>query len=81
MRTLSYIARQILYFNPLKIFTLFSCAWIAFGALCFTFTAFTGMKIGYNIGIFSIFGAFLMFGLGLLAEQIRQLMASDWTQK
>jgi glycosyltransferase involved in cell wall biosynthesis len=76
LRTLGYVMRQILYFDPLKIFVLFSVTWLFFAFWCFVLTALTGIQIGYNVGIFSIFGSFIMLGLGLLAEQIRQLIVS-----
>ncbi len=76
LRTITYILKQILYFNPLKIFFLFSTFWFLFGLMCFLFTAITDLKVGYYIGIISTFGSFLMLGLGLIAEQIRQLIVS-----
>ncbi|GHV03046.1 glycosyl transferase [Campylobacterota bacterium] len=76
LRTIGYVMRQILYFDPLKIFILFSASWLFFAFWCFVLTATTGILLGYNIGVFSIFGSFIMLGLGLLAEQIRQLIVS-----
>ncbi len=76
LRTITYILKQILYFNPLKIFFLFSSIWLLFAFFCFMFTAITDIKIGYYIGIMSTFGSFLMLGIGLVAEQIRQLIVS-----
>jgi glycosyltransferase involved in cell wall biosynthesis len=72
--TLGYILRQILYFDPLKIFMLFAFCWMTGGVGGFLFSLITGLSIGYQFGILSIFGVFLMLGFGLLAEQIRQLV-------
>ncbi len=76
LQTVTYILKQILYFNPLKIFFLFSGLWFVFACLCFIFRLITGLKAGYYMGIMSIWGCFLILGLGLLAEQIRQLIIS-----
>jgi len=74
--TLGYILRQILYFNPLKIFLLFSLIWLGIGLSGFIFFALTRLMISYYFGVLSLFGAFLMLGMGLLAEQIRQVVIS-----
>jgi len=76
LHTLGYIMRQILYFNPLKIFLLFALLWLGIGLCGFIFSALTKLNIGYYLGIFSLFGSFLMLGIGLLAEQIRQVVIS-----
>lgn len=76
LRTLSYILKQLLYFDPLKIFILFACVWGVFGIAAFCFSAIFGVNIGYFLGILSFFGVFALFGMGLLAEQIRQLILS-----
>ncbi len=76
LRTITYILKQILYFNPLKIFILFSGLWFVFACFSFLFRIITGLKVGYYMGVMSIWGCFLILGLGLLAEQIRQLIIS-----
>lgn len=76
LRTISYIVKQILYFDPLKIFILFGGVWFLFACCGFLVSALFGLQVGYYLGVFGLFGIFLMFGLGLLAEQIRQLIVS-----
>jgi len=76
LNTLNYVLRQILYFNPIKIFTLFAICWLLFGVFWFVCFTILHLLVGYYLGILSLFGACIMFGLGLLAEQIRQLILS-----
>ncbi len=68
MRTFTYVLKQILYFDPLKIFLLFALTWVAFGIVSFLSSSILGFKFGYNIAILSVLAFFIMIGLGLLAE-------------
>jgi glycosyltransferase involved in cell wall biosynthesis len=74
LRTMQFIVEAIIYYNPLKIFILFSGVLILlslFGfltALCFSILA------GYILGLSSFLLAILMFGIGLLAVLLKQIM-------
>lgn len=77
VRTFTYVLKQILYFDPLKIFLLFALTWVAFGIVSFLSSSILGFKFGYNIAILSVLAFFIMIGLGLLAEQLRQLIGVE----
>lgn len=72
--TIIYILKQVLYFDPLKIFLLFSLIWILFGICILIFSLIFGFTFGYIITTISILASFIMLGFGLLAEQLRHLM-------
>lgn len=72
--TLTYIIKQILYFNPIRIFFLFGGLWVFLGIIAFLFSLFFHINAGYYIAILSIVVFFIMIGMGLIAEQLRQLI-------
>ena len=73
-RTLQFIVEAILYYNPIKIFIVFDylLLFIAFVNLVIAF--YTKLQIAYILGIGSILLAILIFSLGLLAIQLKQLI-------
>ena len=77
IRTITYVMKQILYFDPLKIFFLFAVAWVSLGVLALVLSAVFGLKFGYYVLILSVFGFFVMLGLGLIAEQLRQVIGVE----
>lgn len=74
LRTFTYVLKQILYFDPLRIFFLFATIWVVIGAVVFLSSSILGLNFGYYIVILSIITFFIMIGLGLISEQIRQLI-------
>lgn len=75
--TLTYILKQILYFNPMRIFFLFGGLWVFLGLCSFLFSLILHIKAGYYIAILSIVIFFIMVGMGLIAEQLRQLIGVE----
>lgn len=75
--TLTYIIKQILYFNPMRIFFLFGILWVAFGILALLVSILLHINAGYYIVILSIAVFFIMIGMGLIAEQLRQLIGVE----
>lgn len=75
--TLSYIIKQILYFNPMRIFFLFGILWMLTGVIALAFFFMFHINAGYYIAILSMIVFFVMVGMGLLAEQIRQLIGVE----
>lgn len=77
LRTLQFIIQAITYYNPLKIFLLMSltCVWIsAFSVLIgLIFRLATGLMMG----VASLVAAIILFGLGLLADLLRQIMGKS----
>jgi glycosyltransferase involved in cell wall biosynthesis len=74
IRTLLFICRGIMYYNPLKIFLLFSLACVTGALLGFLVALVTGLNAPYYLSIGSLLLAVLMFGLGLVAELLRQIL-------
>ena len=73
-RTLQFIVEAILYYNPIKIFIVFDylLLFVAFINLIIAF--FTKLKIAYIMGVGSILLAILIFSLGLLSIQLKQII-------
>jgi glycosyltransferase involved in cell wall biosynthesis len=74
IRTLLFICRAIMYYNPLKIFLLFSLSCVAAAVVGFALALITGLSAPYYLSIGSILMAILMFGVGLVAELLRQIL-------
>jgi polyisoprenyl-phosphate glycosyltransferase len=76
LRTLQCIVEAILFFNPLKIFLVFCGAILVLSAICFAddlmFRHFTAFLLGVGCMLLS----FLMFGMGLVSVQLRQIIMS-----
>lgn len=74
LRTLQYVVEAILYYNPLKIFLLFSLICLVASALMmgvsFYFAIVTGVMLAVGAAMLSV----IIFGLGLLAVLLKQIM-------
>ena len=74
LRTLQYVVEAILYYNPLKIFLLFSLVCLVVAALMmavsFYFAIVTGVILAVGIAMTSV----VVFGIGLLAVLLKQIM-------
>lgn len=77
MRTLQYIAQTAMYYNPMKIFVLFSLVCIGFSVCGFVICALTQIHAGYFLGIGGLLLSVLMFGLGLMADLMRQILVTS----
>lgn len=76
LRTLQYIVQAIVFYNPLKIFLLVSllCLAVSLAGLA---AAAGGWPAGYLLAGMGLLAACLVFGLGLLADLVRQLLDRD----
>jgi polyisoprenyl-phosphate glycosyltransferase len=74
IRTFQFIIEAILYYNPIKVFILFSLILILVGALNLVLAYFTYLKIAYVLGISSILLAILMIAIGFLSVQLKQII-------
>ncbi|MBF0342328.1 MAG: glycosyltransferase family 2 protein [Magnetococcales bacterium] len=74
LRTMQYIIEAILYYNPLKIFLLMSLFCLVLSVFFIAGAFFTKIVSFFILGLGNIFMALLIFSMGLLAVQIRQLM-------
>ncbi|MEP5625708.1 MAG: glycosyltransferase, partial [Hyphomicrobiales bacterium] len=74
LRTLQYIVQAILYYNPMKIFTLFSALCILMSLIGFLVGMITNVGVFYYLSIGSLLISIIMFGFGLLADLLRQIL-------
>lgn len=74
LRTMQFIVEAILYFNPIKIFIVFCAAMTGLGVLCFLVAGLLGYSGAFLMGVGCILLAFLMFGIGLVSIQLKQLL-------
>lgn len=74
LRTLQYIVQGALYYNPLKIFLLFSFMTLAFSGVCFLIALTTKIASTFYLSVGGVLVAMLIFSLGLLADQLRQIL-------
>jgi glycosyltransferase involved in cell wall biosynthesis len=81
LRTLQFIVEAILYFNPIKIFIVFCGAMLGLAAICFVDAAVFGHYSAFLLGIGCVLLAFLMFGIGLVSIQLKQLLHLQDTER
>lgn len=74
LRTLQYIVQATVYYNPLKIFLLVSLLLVACSVGAFLVSALTAINLGYILGVAGLVLAVVMFGIGLLAVLLKQIM-------
>lgn len=74
LRTLLYICQSVMYYSPLKIFNLFVMLCIAASIMAVALGMITGIRAGYLLGLGGMLVALFMFGLGLLADVLRQIL-------
>ena len=74
LRTIQYIVQAILYFNPIKIFIVLSGCALLFSGAGVALAALSGWSHPFWIGVAGVLVAFVLFGLGLVADLLRQIM-------
>ncbi|PIW26408.1 MAG: glycosyltransferase family 2 protein [Rhodospirillales bacterium CG15_BIG_FIL_POST_REV_8_21_14_020_66_15] len=77
LRTLQYIVQAILYYDPLKIFTLMSIFCCLIAAVSVGIGIAFKLLTGFMMGVGALIAGILVFGLGLLADLLRQIMAKS----
>ena len=79
LRTLQFIVEAILYYNPIKIFLVFCglLALLGFGSLLTAFLS--KVSLFYFLGIGALLLSILMFGLGLVATLLKQILQKKTT--
>jgi polyisoprenyl-phosphate glycosyltransferase len=78
LRTMQFIIEAVIYYNPLKIFLLFSGLLILLSILGSIISLFFSILAGYILCLGSLFLAILMFGIGLLSVLLKQIMHEKW---
>ncbi len=76
LRTLQCIVEAILFFNPMKIFLVFCGAMLVLSVICFADDLLFGHFTAFLLGVGGILLSFLMFGMGLVSIQLRQIIMS-----
>ena len=72
LRTTQYIVQAIVFYNPLKLFLLLSMI-LALGAVLALGASLVGLAGGAMLAGQALIGAVVVFGLGLVAEMLRQI--------
>lgn len=73
LRTAQIITQGILYYNPIKLFILLALAAFIGAAGALAFYSLNGSMLFLIIGSIFLFSSFLYFGMGLIAEEIRNI--------
>jgi len=74
LRTLLYICQSVMYYSPLKIFNLLVVLCVLASLTAALLGMATGIRAGYLLGVGGMLVALFMFGLGLLADVLRQIL-------
>ena len=77
LRTLQCIVHAILYYNPIKIFLILCAICAALAAIGFGVGHLLPWTEGHLLGVGGLLSVPFIFALGLLAEQLRQIMLRD----
>lgn len=74
IKSLRYILESCIYYNPLKVFTLFSVICIILSIIGFLFSHYAGIHAGYILGIGGLLLSIVIFSIGMLAVILKQIM-------
>ena len=77
LRTLQFIVEAILFYNPIKIFIVFSLLLLIGSAGFFTLAFLFKLNSAFYLGIGSILAAIIMFGLGLQSVLLSKLLRAS----
>jgi len=74
LKTLQYIIEAIVYYNPLKLFLLFSLICTIVATIIMLISLYFSIVTGIMLAVGTAMIAIVMFGLGLLAVLLKQIM-------
>ena len=74
IRTLEYIVSAANYYDPLKLFGLFSITCVGLAGIGFLISILSGIRAGYLLGLGGLLIAIVVFAMGLLASLLKQVM-------
>ncbi len=77
LRTLQYITEAILYYNPIKLFIILCFFVLLFSALSFAAAILLHFHSAMLLGIGSVLVSVLIFGLGLIAIILKQILSTN----
>jgi len=74
LRTIQYVVEAILYYNPLKIFLLFSLICLAAAATMMLISLYFAIVTGVMLAVGAAMVAVIILGIGMLAVLLKQIM-------
>lgn len=74
LRTLQYIVEAILFYNPIKIFLIFCMTTFLFGILSLAAGVIWQIKSAFYLSVGSVLVTFILFGLGMIAVLLKQIL-------
>ncbi len=74
LRTLQYVVEAILYYNPLKLFLLFSLICLVAAALMMAVSFYFKIVTGVMLAVGTAMVGVIIFGIGMLAVLLKQIM-------
>lgn len=74
LKTLQYVIEAIVYYNPLKIFLLLSLICGVMAAILMLISLYFSIVTGVMLAVGTAMTAIIMFGIGLLAVLLKQIM-------
>ena len=74
LKTLQYVVEAIVYYNPLKIFLLFSLICVVVAAITMLISLYFSIVTGIMLAVGTAAAAIIMFGIGMLAVLLKQIM-------
>ena len=74
-KTIFYIMQTVTYYNPLKIFMLFSLVCVLFSLIGFLGSIFFNLNSGFLLGIGGLLVALITISIGLLADLVKQILS------
>ncbi len=74
LRTLQFIVEAIMFYNPIKIFIVFSLLLLIFAGFNFVLSFAFKKTITFYLGLGSILLSVLMFGIGLISVQLKHIL-------
>ena len=77
LRTLQYIVEAILYYNPIKIFIMLCILILIFALMNFAAAFVFHLYSAFLLGVGSILLSVFIFGLGLLAVLLKQILSTN----
>jgi polyisoprenyl-phosphate glycosyltransferase len=78
LRTMQYIIQAVNFYNPIKLFLLFTMLSISIALFCFVSGIFLHWKTLIDLGIGSLLVALFSICLGLLADLLKQLSDKEY---
>ena len=73
-RTLQFIIEAIIYYNPIKIFIVLSSILVFFSLISFCLGLILELHTGFQLGSGFLIAAILVFGFGLIAVLLKQIL-------